>query len=75
MLKKKVPTKQNSDYVNNCDKTVIFCLLNSEVNSMNIFESLEYEVMWWYICNANAVISSVVVKLPNSEHDFKSKIV
>ena len=41
----KVPTKPNSDYVNNYDKTVIFCLLNSEVNSMNIFESLEYEVM------------------------------
>ena len=27
MLKKKVPTKQNSDYVNKYNKTVILCLL------------------------------------------------
>ena len=47
----------------------------SEVNSMNVFESSEYDMKWLYICNDNAVISSVVVKLPNSEHDFRNKIV
>ena len=47
----------------------------SEVNYMNIFESSEYEVKWLYIYNDNAVIASVVVKLPNSEYDFRNKIV